>query len=158
MSVCMCDVCMCEEKRMLIMASILVMTPWTYPGPTLDLPCTHASSMPYAPTPVGVATYMHTSHMHTDPASVPYSAVFVRDSIEKRAELSSHGHGIPSTSQLESVAIAIAALLPPPHTILLQVRARHRARHVHACIHAHMWPSPPSPAPPPHTTSSGSCR
>jgi len=51
---------------------------------------------------------------------VPYSAVFVRDSIEKRAELSSHGHGIPSTSQLESVAIAIAALLPPPHTILLQ--------------------------------------
>ena len=35
-----------EEKRMLIMASILVMTPWTYPGPTLDLRTTYTLDLP----------------------------------------------------------------------------------------------------------------
>jgi len=68
----------------------------------------------------GIASGIGGGAAGADLASVPYSAVFVRDSVEKRAELSSHGHGLPYTSQLESVALAIAALLPPPHTILLQ--------------------------------------
>ena len=46
--------------------------------------------------------------------------VFVRDSAEKRAELSAHGHGWPKEATYAPLALAVAtSLLPPPHIVVL---------------------------------------
>jgi len=50
----------------------------------------------------------------------PFAAVFIRDSLEKRQELHAHGHGLPSTEQFASIALSLAAFLPPPHLVVLQ--------------------------------------
>ena len=40
--------------------------------------------------------------------------------VEKRFELKSHGHGQPSYAAYERLALALGALLPPPHVVVLQ--------------------------------------
>ena len=49
-----------------------------------------------------------------------YLGVFVRDSAEKRAELTAHGHGWPKEATYAPLALAVATqLLPPPHIVVL---------------------------------------
>ena len=47
-----------------------------------------------------------------------FVSVFVRDSVEKRLELASHGHGMPTAEQYESVSAALAAALGWRHVHL----------------------------------------